>query len=253
VQDILKVSMSRLKPIALSAIFIDILVLIILISGCTGMENPQPTATQMPTGAPTQPTTTSPRAPTQSTTDIDQQIQDKLGTIIYNTPQTMTVGDQAQITVRITKNFTPDMTQNLMGSGTPQVQNISVGDVMGVYLTSDNSAFDITLINDIKNDNAQRVENTGVTEWDFEVTPLKPGNQKIYLYATIIVDGEPKSYLVFAKTFYVNVNNPRTLSTYLESNYQWIITTLVSAGVLTLGGTAGLIRWFGSRSKKPRP
>jgi hypothetical protein len=272
--------MNRIKPI----IILGILGLVLITAGCFMESAPRVNPTETPTISPTMPPTVSPGvSPTMSPsvspgaiptilptmspsispgaiptilptmaptiTPAEQYVEDvvsslKPGQIMFNPPQEMTAGVKERVEVRISKDLQDNITAGLTGRGTPQKANISVGTFMTVNLTGDN--FEITELSNKE----QLVTGDRLAEWDFDVTPLKHGDQNLELRATIRImlpDGKVEhiDHPVFDRRIKVNVNPVYSINTFIGENWKWIFTTL-------FGGTSvlGIIAVVIGRLKK---
>jgi hypothetical protein len=150
---------------------------------------------QTPTPTPTLP---------PSISDIISRELEKLsrGLILFNVPVNMTVDKKERIEVRITKNFTENLTEGLKGRGIPNVEKIMVNTFMKVDLTGNN--FDIEPLS--PEDQIVGIE--GFTLWEWDVIPLEPGIQVLHFLVTVrirISDHPPldKAYPVWDR--YINV------------------------------------------------
>jgi hypothetical protein len=196
------------------------------------------TPTPMPTGSDTEPTphATATPAPSPSVTptpSFQELIDDELkklssGRILFNPPEKMKVGIEERVEVRLTKDITENLTEELKGPGAPQIEPIEVGTFMMVKLTGD--SFDINALSSEE----QVVKPVGFTEWSWDVTPLKSGTQELHLTVTvrILIPGQDEQkidWLVMDKQISVEVNPPHTFKRFIESNWQWIVGTIISA------------------------
>lgn len=160
-------------------------------------------------------------------TSVDPSINGEIlkltsGYLMYNPPQEMTTGNTERIEVRIAWNNTSVLTEGLKGSGAPIIDDISVSKYMVVKLTGEN--FRVTsLCND-----EQIVSANEPAEWDFDVLPLKSGNQDLHLSVSIKIksaDGtiSNKDMPVFDRQIKVRVNPLYSLGTFVEQNWQWVL------------------------------
>ena len=154
-----------------------------------------------------------------------------LGQILFNPPQEMKVGVKERVEVRIAKTITDDLSSGLRGRGVPQIEEIKVGTFMKVRLTGDN--FDIEPLGHEE----QLVAGEGFTQWDWDVIPLKSGIQLLLLIVTVRIkipdDGEEtKDYPVFERQIRVKVNRIYTIKKFIEKHWKWIITTIISSGII---------------------
>jgi hypothetical protein len=215
----------------------------------TPLLTPTPSLTETPTT--TAPTTTTP-SPMPTQIDTSKIVEDELkklatGQIFFNPSQEMSVGETERVEVRLTRvsieNLSREnLTQGTRGRGEPQIENISVGAYMKVRLMGDN--FDIKALSDEE----QLVPSEGFTQWEFDVTPLESGAQKLQLAVAVRIkisnDGEEKrDYPVYEKLINVKVNPVYSAGKFMEINWQWILTTII-------GLSGAIIGWIINKKRK---
>jgi hypothetical protein len=154
-----------------------------------------------------------------------------IGRILFNVPQEMKVGTKERVEFRIAKNFTENLSTGLRGHGIPQIEEIKVNTLMGVRLNGDN--FDIKALSHEE----QIVTGDGFTQWDWDVTPLKSGIQRLLLSVTIRIKipnygEERKDYPVFERPIKVKVNPIYSLKNLIKSYWQWIVSTIIGSGII---------------------
>lgn len=165
-------------------LFVIVLALFML-DACAPAATPAPAATSAPvaTSAP-QATAVSTRAPTSApaatsapratTTPLvvslptSAVVQDELnklqiGQMLFNPPNEMTIGETDRVVARLSQNLAENITQDLQGSGAPQVEPIQVGTFMKTRLTGDK--FQINALNAEE----QIVAGDHFTEWAWDV------------------------------------------------------------------------------------
>lgn len=148
------------------------------------------------------------------------------GRILYNPPSEMKVGVKDRIEVRISKNQIEDLTRGLEGAGVPKIENLRAGDSMKVRLTGD--GFEIAALDS----DEQLVSDDGFTQWCYDVTPVHSGDRVLSLIVTvrIAVPGVPdavRDYAPFTRTIHVHVNPVYSTARFVQSNWQWLVGTLV--------------------------
>ena len=168
--------------------------------------------------------------------DISEIIEDELkksalGRILFNPPKEMKAAVLERVEVRIAKTITEDLTMGLRGRGEPKIEEIRVGTSMKARLTGDN--FDITS----PSTENQLVAGTGFTHWEWDVTPLKRGIQRLLLTVTVRIkipnyDEEEKDYPVFEREIKVKVNLIHSTKNFMRSYWQWIVAMIVSSGII---------------------
>ena len=168
--------------------------------------------------------------------DISEIIEDELkklalGRILFNPSKEMKAAVLERIEVRIAKTIIGDLTMGLRGRGEPKIEEIRVGTSMKARLTGDN--FDITS----PSTENQLVAGTGFTHWEWDVTPLKRGIQRLLLTVTVRIKipnycEEEKDYPVFEREIKVKVNRIHSTKNFIISYWQWIVAMIVSSGII---------------------
>lgn len=172
---------------------------------------------------------------------IDEALDElDVGEILYNPPLEMEVGKQERVEVRITRDITVNLSENLMGRGTPQIEKIRTGTYMKVRLSGSNFKIDSL------SDEEQLVAGHEFTQWNWDVTPVEGGEQLLSIIVTVVIklpdsSWKSKELGVFSKTIKVKVSSRRALSQFIRNNWQWMMATLI------IPTAAWLIR---SRKKK---
>ena len=201
----------------------------------TATPAPTPHATAIPTPMPTATATPAPSPSLTPTPSLQELIEEELnklssGRILFNYSEEMKVGVKERVVVRLTKNITENLTEGLEGVEAPQIETIEVGTFMTVKLTSRRDSFDINALSN----EGQVVRTVGFTEWSWYVTPLKPGIHELLLTVTvrILIPGQDEQkidWFVMDKQISVEVNPPYTIKRFIESYWQWIVGTIISA------------------------
>lgn len=156
----------------------------------------------------------------------------KEGRILFHTPREMVLGLKERVEIRITESLTTDLHKGLKGRGVSEVEKINVGPLMIVRLTGDN--FDIKELSH----QSQPVLADSFTQWDYDITPLKSGNQTLLLMISVrlrFLNGleEIKDYSVFEKEIVVKVNIKYLAKKFINSNWQWLIGIMGGAGIIS--------------------
>jgi len=166
-----------------------------------------------------------------------------LAQILFNVPKTMVVGEKERIEVRITKNFTVNLTEGLKGCGDPHVEAIMVDTYMTVKLMGD-SVNIIPLSNE-----EQVVRDETFTHWDWDITPLKSGTQTLHLLVTVRIKrtgfpDEKWDNPVLDRDIYVKPNywysfnnlikHPPDQTSPSQGVPQWAVYILVMAAITTI-------------------
>ena len=98
----------------------------------------------------------------------------------------------------------------------------------------------------------QAVSRGKTTQWKWEVTPIKDGDQNLYLTLSAIIDvsnqKEPFVIRTFDKTIKVEVSTGQRISTFISSNWQWLWASIL------VPLSPFIWKWYQKkRGKKPPP
>jgi len=159
------------------------------------------------------------------------------GNVVYKIPTEMTVRSTYQVIVRISKSKVR-IYDNLNGAVKSSI--ITVTQTMEVNLIdsspSDNKMFDIVP----NNKGVQLVEdNEEVTQWTWDITPVRSGTSKLKVVISIIRDGVAKE-TVYEDTVVVRADVTKTVPFFISKYWQWIFSTLIIP----------IIIWYYKRKKK---
>lgn len=160
--------------------------------------------------------------PTTSITD---------GHVAYKIPTEMSVRSTYQIIVRISKS-TLNIYENI--DGDVKSSSIPISETMEVKVIdpspSDNKMFEIIP----NNTPIQLVENNDeVTQWTFDVTPLRAGTSKLKVVISIIRNGLVRE-IVYEDSVTVKADITKTIPFFIATYWQWLITTLIIPIVIWL-------------------
>src|SRR5947208_14665873 len=138
----------------------------------------------------------------------------------------MTVGKIDRVLVRISRSPSGDMYRDLQGPGTPETEVIQVGPNMTATLSGAN--FTISPINTAD----QYVPTQGFTQWAWDVTPTRWGQQVLILTVTVrlLVPGYPAErmdYRVLERAVKVRVNPYFTVFGFIRAHWEWFVGTLI--------------------------
>ena len=148
-----------------------------------------------------------------------------VGRILFNPPADMKVGRTERIEVRIAQDEATNLTEGLKGRGAPDIEPIKVSTFMKARLVGD--SFAITPINEAE----QLVAGDTFTEWAWDVTPLRGGDQKLNLIVTVrlqlpSVGEETRDYPVIDRSVHVQVDPVFAARRFVDDNWQWLISVL---------------------------
>ena len=169
------------------------------------------------------------------------------GLILFDPPETMTVGIPEKVTVRIAKSFTDEMLSGL--SRRPTFDSLEqIGTSMKVQLKSDPGDFDIVAINSEE----QAITDRGFTEWNWGVSPNTSGEHRLYIVAVIVAGDKVKDHQPYEKVINVKVNPVYSTKKFARNNWAYILTTILG-GTSIIGGAVGLWRRYGPKKEKAAP
>ena len=123
-----------------------------------------------------------------------------------------------------------------MGTGEPKLEKINkTGTQMRAELQGDS----FTIAPLFTADAAEQPIVGDYAQWEWKVIPLVDGNQTLRLCVDAIIEipgynDRSTPVRVFEKVIRVKINPIYTIGTFLENNWQWIITTILSTGILSL-------------------
>ena len=155
---------------------------------------------------------------TMSTESMDN------GHIVYKIPSEMLVRNTYEVIVRISKS-TIKITNNL--NGVVKTSVIPITETMEVRVIDpspdDNKMFSI--VSD--NKPVQLIENnSNVTQWTFNVTPLKSGNSKLKIVVSIVRNGVGKE-VVYEDNVHIKSNIKKTVPFFITTYWQWLMSVII--------------------------
>lgn len=185
--------------------------------------------------------------------DVIPDVIEQPGTMAYTVPSEMQVGKNYPIKLRISK--TKNKVELIEGDrnitiydSTIQskvvIESIRVESIMSAQLIGDSDKFQITSLST----ELQNIEETGYTEWEWRIKPLKGGQSYLKLIVKVRVkeDGQEfyKDITVFDKNVNVKSNIGFSLWSFIQEYWQWIMTTIIIPLV---------IWWWKNRKDKKKP
>ena len=199
---------------------------------------PPPAATE---AQPTVPQATDIR-PFDPAAYIEEQVRKLVpGSILFNPPTRMRVGQTERVTVRISRSGAEGAIRSgLQGRGVPQVEQIQVGTFVRVRLFGDE--FEVTT----HSDENQAVPEQQFAEWLFTVKPLSAGKRALDLQVAVrfkLPNSEEVTELpVLSREIAVEVNTWWSLKQFVLENWKWFLGGIGSV-VVAVGGYFGK-RWI---------
>ena len=166
--------------------------------------------------------TPSPLSPTPSLENVDKVLKSLvLGSIAFNTPEEIQWNNTAVIELLLSPSFSVDeLKDKIQEAGEREGAEIRVADQMSAVLES--SGFKIIeLTKEI-----QAISFEEITDWKWEITPSKPGEQTLYLTisAILFVNGErtPRKIESFKKEIYIKVTFIQKLGFFIKDKWEWL-------------------------------
>jgi len=146
------------------------------------------------------------------------------GHVAYKIPKDMTVRTTYQVIVRISKS-TLNIFENL--NGEVKTTSIPITETMEVKLIdvspSDRKMFDIIADNSA----VQMVEdNEEITQWSWNITPLRSGKTKLKIVISIIRGGSTKE-TVYIDEVRVKADVTKSVPHFIGDYWQWLFSTLL--------------------------
>lgn len=154
------------------------------------------------------------------------------GKLVYDIPDTMQYKKEYHVVVRIHRDRKCLFIYE--GLDNPKEGLIRTGDIMEVTLTDPTGeAFFINKINE----GSQIVDSSDFTEWVFHVRPLRSGELKLFLVASIISSGAKRDIVhqnvVYVKTSVQQIVTEQTAG-FFFLHWKWLLTALVIPFVIFL-------------------
>ncbi len=190
---------------------------------------------------------------TKNNTTILPEVVDNVGTMAYTVPEGMQVGKTYPVRLRISKTdnkvelIEGDRNITIYDSTVKSrviIESIRVESIMSAQLISDSDKFQITPLST----ELQNIEETGYTEWEWRIKPLKGGQTYLKLIVKVRVkeDGQEfyKDITVFDKNVDVKSNIGFSLWSFVQKYWQWMMTTIIIPLV---------IWWWKNRKTEKKP
>lgn len=165
---------------------------------------------------------------------VAAQIAENLpeGKALFNPPEEMKVGENKRVVVRILQTSSDDgsdvevtIVAGLEGEVEPQIFNVTVGTIMKANLAG--PAFEIVSLTEEE----QIVTPNRVTEWAWDISPTKSGDQQLTLNLSVLVRAEGIGEKTFAtsesRTVSVKINPRLAIASFIAEYWQWLATAIV--------------------------
>lgn len=198
----------------------------------TPATTPAPTETVAPTSAPTP-------SPTPAPVPVSIDVSDnrKEGTIAFNPPRTMQVGEtrrvQARISPKVTEDIERQIVEKMKGSGVPETRTIKITPVMSLKLSGED--FSVTA----KSNERQPIL-PPFTTWEWDIEPKRAGVKDLTLTILTYIDvagAEEAPSDTQDWTVDVDVTLGYRLQQLVSGNWQWLAGAVVIP-LVTWGATS---------------
>lgn len=165
------------------------------------------------------PTTMEPPTSLNIVEEIEKNLE--WGNIAFNTPKKMKLGETKIIELLLSPTKSAQELQSSLRSHEKvESETIQISNRMEANLSG--SGFKIEALMPQE----QAISRGKTTQWSWEITPTKDGNQNLHLtLSAIIIVSNQKSPLVvetFDKTIEVDVSMDQHISNFVASNWQWL-------------------------------
>lgn len=151
----------------------------------------------------------------------NQKVNTKNGQLMYSIEDTMKLGINYKVVVRILngKNQT-EITSGVKSSAV--VEDIKTSSTMEVEMIDPDKAFNITS----SNSQIQVVDSLEYTEWIFIVRPILSGSHPLTITSSIIQENGKKEK-TYSKDIYVKSNVAVSVKGFWSTYWQWLFSTII--------------------------
>ena len=167
--------------------------------------------------------------PSQSVTRIDDgERASWLGSILWNPPSQMRMGNSERIEVRLgdAEQAIDALCEGLRGGGAPRIDRLEIVPLMRVALTADPRDFSVQALST----QDQFVRQGTVARWDFDVIALRAGLRRLRVLASMRVRVEGKDEVVdlpsYESEVQVSIAPVRAVGQFCAENWKWIAGTI---------------------------
>lgn len=149
--------------------------------------------------------------------------KDELGVIAYNIPDTMKVGVEYIVRLRISKKMSGNLTVGL-GERTNNliVSDIRVGNTMEVKLIETSSSEESFKIASLSSGIQNIEDDSSYTTWEWSIRPIKGGIHKLKMIVVIKGDNFTKDIPVYENEIYIQNSSIFIIKDFLSKNWQWL-------------------------------
>lgn len=149
-----------------------------------------------------------------------------LGNIAFNAPEEIQWNNTAVIELLLSLSFSVDeLKDKIQEAGEREGAKIRVADQMSAVLKS--SGFEIIKLTP----ETQAISFEEITDWKWEITPIKRGEQTLYLTisAILFVNGErtPRKIESYREKIYIKVTFMQLLSFFIKDKWNWLWSVIL--------------------------
>jgi hypothetical protein len=176
----------------------------------------------------------------------------KPGTIVFDVPAEMDQGEDRTVQVRIARSVNAQMKAQMlkdMGSA-PQTATINVAEYMTATLkSSDQAVFSVQSLTK----DEQLVLDSDFTTWEWNVQPLKSGEQHLFLdvgvrFKIVGSPDETRFLPTFQRVINVRVNRLFAMRHFLSEEWKWLLGAIGSVAVFLFG-----LNWKKNKAAEQKP
>jgi len=152
------------------------------------------------------------------------------GDINYVMEDTMIVNHSTLVNVTISENVSRDTIIKKVESFTEEntmVHIIRISPIMRAKLIDPSGGENFTIVSITPEE--QIVENDQITKWEWDVTALKVGDNKLKLTVDIVVNNRTKNVEVYEDFIYVYSDKTwwNNFIDFMGENWKWLLSTLI--------------------------
>ena len=167
------------------------------------------------------------REPVSTSTETVDEVLSQLvlGRVAFNSPEKINIEDTVSIKVVLSPNEAETVLLDRVDEpGTKVSESLQVSNLMEARLSGE--GFKIVAVT-----KERQAISSGVTEWIWDVTPLKEGRRQLTLTidALITINGEvvPKTLRTFRKPIEVEITKTQKVNGILNEHGKWLWSTLL--------------------------
>jgi len=151
-----------------------------------------------------------------------------LGAIAYNIPDTMNVGIEYIVYLRISKKMSKNLTIGLGGDTNKLViRDIRVGNTMEVKLIETNASDESFKITELSSGIQNIEDDSTFTSWEWSIRPIKSGFHKLKMIVVIKGGDFTKDIPVYEDDIYIQSSFYFIVKDFTSKNWQWLSGSII--------------------------